>query len=283
MRAATFFIIKWGLVVAAAAWIAMRPGRMEVEWLGWRVETNIGLALLALAITALCGAMLLAIGPSLRRARERFRERRTARTRVRALRALKQGMAAVAAGDAAGANKAIKRLDATMVDKGFVHLIGAQAAQLAGDDDAARAGFTALTHDQETEFLGMRGLIAMAVRDGDMASAFGHAAAAYRLRPRSPWLVDILADLYGRTGRWQDAQAVLETAAKHKLFPPAILDPRLAVVLNARAGAAEADGDRTGAMAFAKRAHKLDPRLIPATSRFARLTLSAGVPGGRAS
>ena len=59
----------------------------------------------------------------------------------------------------------------------------------------------------------MRGLIAMAVRDGDMARAFAHAATAYRSRPRSPWLVDILADLYGRTGRWAEAQAVLAKTA----------------------------------------------------------------------
>ncbi len=56
-------------------------------------------------------------------------------------------------------------------------LLSAQAAQLNGDEQAARRYFTAMLDRAETEFLGLRGLVMQALRGGDEAAALGLSSA----------------------------------------------------------------------------------------------------------
>lgn len=278
MRRAIILFIEAGLAVAAAVWMATRPGRVGIEWQGWRIETSTGFAIAVLVAFAVLAGALFDVVPTLRRMIGRGRERSAQRRREAAYAALTGGMAAIAAGDAGQAARAARRLTKSLDDPALAHLLTAQAAQLRGDEAAARDAFEALAEGDATRFLGERGLIAMALRAGDLEAALGLAREAYRARPRAPWLLDTMAELYGRLGRWADAEAVLEEALKRKLLPRAEATSRLAVVLEARAEAAEAAGDSGPARALAKRAHQLDPRLTPATVRLARLELEARHP-----
>ena len=67
-------------------------------------------------------------------------------------------------------------------------LLSAQTAQLEGDEGAARTFQEMLKH-QETEFLGLRGLLAQAMKDGDWESALTLARRAYLRRPNTPWVL----------------------------------------------------------------------------------------------
>lgn len=58
MRAIFLYVVKAGLLIAAAVWLANHPGHVAVDWGGWRIDTNlavlgigaIGAAVLAVAI-----------------------------------------------------------------------------------------------------------------------------------------------------------------------------------------------------------------------------------------
>ena len=81
------------------------------------------------------------------------------RKRQQGYRALSQGMAAVAAGDAVEARRQAKIANAMLKDPPLTLLLAAQTAQLGGDEDAARRYFTAMLERPETSFLGLRGLL----------------------------------------------------------------------------------------------------------------------------
>ncbi len=110
--------LLWFVVAAAAmfaaVWLAERPGTVTAEWHGWRLDTSVGVILVAVVVLSLLsiavwllyrwivgapGALLDGWGESRRR---------------RGYRALTQGLAAVAAGDGAEAQKNARKAEALL-------------------------------------------------------------------------------------------------------------------------------------------------------------------------
>src|SRR5215469_652584 len=143
-----------------------------------------------------------------------FLRHRRERRRRAGYRALTQGMVAVAAGDPQDARRCARRADALLADPPLTLLLSAQAAQLEGDEMAAKKFFTAMLDRRETEFLGLRGLLNQALRVGDRATALRLSERAASLRPGTPWVVESRFDLEVREGRWEAAQQTLARAAK---------------------------------------------------------------------
>ena len=66
-------------------------------------------------------------------------------------------------------------------------------------------------------FLGLRGLIAQSLRDGNQQQALDYAQRAFALRPQTPWVVHSLFDMQAQTGQWKAAQETLETGMRQKV------------------------------------------------------------------
>src|SRR5690606_29724893 len=128
--------------------------------------------------------------------------------------ALSMGMVAVAAGDREEAGRQSRRASAMLSGVPLSNLLSAQAAQLRGDEAAARRYFEAMLDQPETEFLGLRGLLMQALRARDDARALRLALRARELRPRSPWLLQTLAELQTRLGDWEAALDTTATARR---------------------------------------------------------------------
>ena len=164
MIRALWFLLKVAVVIAIAIWLADRPGTVSVHWLGYAVEAPFWVALLvtlaALGIAAL-GYRLLR---GLIRTPQRIRRHSRARRRERGYRALTQGMVAIAAGDAPTARKMARKADGLLNEPPLTMLLSAQAAQLQGDERAAKQYFEAMLERPETAFLGMRGLLTQAIK-----------------------------------------------------------------------------------------------------------------------
>src|SRR3546814_4260342 len=97
-------------------------------------------------------------------------------------------------------------------------LLSAQAAQLNGDQTAARRYFEAMLERPETEFLGLRGLLNQSLRTDDPARALALAHRARALRPSTPWVLRTCLDLEIRQGRWDDALSSLDAAVKARVI-----------------------------------------------------------------
>ncbi len=271
-RALLFFILL-ASVAAATAWFARYPGDVTMVWQSYRVDTSVGVLLLAVAIVACVTALVYRFWWLVRGLPARLARRRAERHRRQGYLALTQGMVAVAAGDAGEARRQAQRADQLLGEPPLALLLNAQAAQIDGDEPAARKLFGAMLDWPETEFLAVRGLLSLAERDGDAETALTHARRAQRLRPGTPWVLNTLFDLEARTGRWEDAQKTIESAAKAKSLPADTARRKRAVVLLER-GQDGAAGDK--ALDFARKAHGLAPDLLPATIRLAEIWLEEG-------
>jgi HemY protein len=270
------FVIGVGLVVAGGIWLAERPGSVALEWQGWRIDTSVAFLALALAIVAIVLGLLLRFWHVLRGAPGTFLANRRQARRERGYQALTQGMVAVAAGDADEAERQAKRADALLGDPPLTMLLSAQSAQLNGDEAAAKAYFTAMLDRQETAFLGLRGLLMQAQREGNGAEELRLARRAYALRPKTPWVLTTLFDAQVRHDQWREALPVLEEAMRRGAMEGAVARRRLAVVLLGCSGEAEEAGDRASALTYAKRAASLMPDFLPATLHHIALMVDGG-------
>jgi HemY protein len=262
-----------GALVAVAVFLADRPGRVDVVWQGWQVETSVGVLIAAAALAALLAWLLFSILSLIITGPRRMLRGRRARRRHAGYRALAQGMVAVAAGDAQEAQRCAKRADLLLADPPLTLLLSAQAAQLDGDEGAAKRFFTAMLERRETEFLGLRGLLGQALRAGDRRAALQYAERATALRPGTRWVALSRFDLEAREGHWQAARETLAQLTKRRLISRERARHYRGVILYELSCDALAAGDRRRALALAGKAQAMTEDLAGPAAHHARLLL----------
>jgi len=276
MRRALIFFVEVAIIVTLAVWLADRPGVVAIDWQGWRLETSVGMLAIVIFAALVVAAALYAGWRWLRRRPREFMTARRHRREAGGYRALTDGLAAVAAGDAASARKLARRADSLLKAPPLTLLLSAQAAQLDGDEAAAQRCFEQMLERPETEFLGLRGLILQALRDNDDERALDYAQRAYPLQPSAPWLLDTLVSLHSKAGRWRAAQKLVEEAQRRKRLPAEAGRRQQAALLTERARTAPDRGAMPDAFEQVRRAHNLDPALSPAAELLARLVADDG-------
>ncbi len=275
LRALLFFGFAAALILVSV-WFADRPGAVSLRWQGWRVDTSVAVLALGVAVVALVAAVAYRVWVILRQAPARLAQFRARRRRARGYRALTRGMVAVAAGDVEEARREAKRADSLLTELPLTMLLAAQAAQLEGDEDVARKYFASMLEQPETEFLGLRGLLLQAGREGDQAQALRLAQRAFKLKPNTPWVLNSLFDLLIRKGEWLEAQEVIERAVKRGVIPRDQGRRHKAIALHEQGLQAEADGADREALSLAKKALRAAPELTSAAIRLAALQIRAG-------
>ena len=283
------FGVKFAVVVAIAAWLAGWPGRVTAELPGYRLDlgftvlewpdqyldASVGVLVLALLGFAILAALAYRFWRFLWRAPRDLNLSVKAGRRQRGYRALTQGMVAVAAGEREEAARWARKAGALLDEPPLTMLLSAQAAQLSGDEAAATRYFTAMLDNEETRFLGLRGLLTQALREGESARALELAREAHGMRPRTPWVLQSLFDLTERGGDLEAAERALRESQRAKALPKAEAERKRAVVLVERALAARS-ADTATATGHARAAHKLAPGLFPAAALLAELLLGSG-------
>lgn len=279
LRTLVWFVAA-AAVMLGAVWLAERPGTLTAQWRGWRLDASVGVVLVAVVVLILVciGLWLLyrwivgAPGALL----EGWGESR----RQRGYRELTHGLAAVAAGDGVEAQKHARKAEQLLAEPALTLLLSAQAAQLTGDREAAKRAFNAMLDDQQMAFLGLRGLIGQALREGDQAQALAYAERAFRLRPQTPWVVHSLFDMQAQIGQWKAAQETLDTGLRRKVVTPDKGRTLKALLLVERSRAAERPTEQGGgtadALALARDAFGLAPERIAVTRRLAELQIRTG-------
>ncbi|HEY1796290.1 MAG TPA: heme biosynthesis HemY N-terminal domain-containing protein [Stellaceae bacterium] len=258
-------LILIAVVVAAGAFVADHPGQVDITWQGWEIETSVGVLAGAVVVVLL---VLGSIGGVLRRIWRlpaNFARRRRERRRRSGYAALAGGFAAIAAGDASEAQRSARRAAALLDGAPLTLALSAQAAQLEGDEAAARRLQTEMLERPETALLALRGLYTEAMRAGDEAAALDLAERARRLRPQLPWAVEGVLGLQLRAGRWIEARDTLADAAHRQIVPAERVRRHRSAILVEMSRTAERNGERRHATSYAAQAVTLTPdRAAPA-------------------
>ncbi|MBJ7418380.1 MAG: heme biosynthesis protein HemY, partial [Niveispirillum sp.] len=171
MRKSLIFFLKIGILVAAAVWLAQRPGRVTIEWLEHVIEMPVGIGAILVLLAAWIAATIGRLWRILRNGPGAFGRSRNARRREGGFRALAQGWVAASAGDADIAIKSAKAAEKLLREPSLTLPLSARAAELRGDAVAASTAYKAMLGKPATELAARRALLTQAMERGDRPAA----------------------------------------------------------------------------------------------------------------
>ncbi|MDB5435477.1 MAG: hypothetical protein JWR47_1734 [Phenylobacterium sp.] len=278
------------LFVAAAAVailaLAGDPGRASVVWLGWRADMTAAAAALIVMFAALFATVgwrtllwILAAPQRAERIRAESRRRQANET-------LTRGFLAAAAGDGSEARRlAQKAAGLAEETPGLVRVLAAQAAEAAGDVAAAHAAYTAMLGFPEMRLAGHKGLMQLALAEGERETALRHAQEAFGETRSARWAWRALLEARLDAAEWGAGLDLVKNALDRKIVPPVTAERARAALLAALAAQLERAAEpkaRAQALDSAVEAAKLQPGFAPGVVMAARL-LAADGKTGRAS
>lgn len=282
MVKALWFMVKVGLLVALAVWVADHPGYvfLELPESGFKARVHTGLFLLILLGTILLAIFLYKIIQWFADFPKIWARYQEYQRREKGYKSLTLGLTAVAAGDRKQAAYHAERAERFMPrDEGLPVLLKAQAQRLQGLEEEAAQSFRRLLENKDTSFLGVRGLLQTALDHENYAAALELSYQALALHPKQPWILNTVYDLEIRARHWPQARAILKRAAKVKAVEAPQASADQAALLLAEADDAMGAGDVARAENLLRQAHKENPNFVPATVRLARYYLDSGQRG----
>ncbi len=257
------FLLFIALAAVAEAWIADQPGSIVLNWGGYKVTATIPVFALGLGLLAVATIIVWSIFTTLWRTPGRVRRHRHERRHARGRHAITQGLLAIGHGDSAAARQHAQQARRLVGHDPLTLLLHAQAAQLEGDREGAKAAFHAMAERDDTRLLGLRGLFIEAQRADDAVSAVMIAEEALKLAPSSTWASHAVLGFRCAKGDWNGALKILDNNLASGLIDKATFRRQRGVLLTARALELETV-DRDLARESVMEAVKLAPTLVPA-------------------
>lgn len=275
MLRVTLYLSLVALLALGAVWIADRPGDVAITWHGWRIETSVMVAVVAMALVVVLAIALWSLVRAILRSPDLIAMFLSHRRGVRGYLAISRGLVAVGAGDLRAARRAADEAERIAPGEPLALLLNAQCAQLSGNRAAAELAFRSMAERDDTKLLGLRGLYVEAQRRNDLPAALAYAEEAAKAAPSLAWAGQAVLEYRCATADWAGALAALERNSRNGLVDRTAYRRQRAVLVTARALAAE-EGDRDQARSLALEAIKLAPTLVPAAELAGRLLGESG-------
>jgi HemY protein len=282
IRASLAILIVGAIAVAALA-LTGDAGSATVTWLGWRADMTAAAGVVIVLFGALLATIfwqtLLWILAAPRRA-----ERTRAESRRRqANETLTRGFLAAAAGDGSEARRlAQKAADLADETPGLVRVLAAQAAEAAGDVIAAQAAYSAMLGFPDMRLAGHKGLMQLALAQGERETALRHAQEAFSETRSARWAWRALLEARLAAAEWSAGLDLVKNALDRKIVPPVTAERARGALLAALAAQLETAPDpkaRHQALDSAVEAAKLQPGFAPGVVMAARLLAADGKVG----
>ena len=271
-----FALIAVAAFVGTAVFFANHPGQVEIVWQDWQIDTSVGVLIVAVLLAVLVLSGFIGLVSALLRLPRQIRRRRRERQRHAGEAALTRGLVALAMGNAAEAQLQAQRAQKLLDHTPAALLLAAEAAERQGDKTAGRRHFAALADRRDAAFIGLRGLLGQALRDGQSETALRLADRAQRLRPDVPWLTETRLGLQARAGEWDAARQTVAVARRRGIISADRARHHHGVVLNELSRAAERRGELRQAAALAAKAQAQTPDLAAIADHHARLLIALG-------
>lgn len=282
IRAAIVFFLVAAVAVAVLA-LTGDPGQASVVWLGWRADMTAAAGILIALTASLLAAVIWRTVLWVLDAPQRAERARAEARRRQANDVLARGFLAAAGGDGSEARRLARKAAELASDApGLVRVLAAQAAEAAGDVAEAHAAYTAMLGFPEMRLAGHKGLMQLALSQGQRETALRHAQEAYGETRSARWAWRALLETKLEAGDWASAIDLVKSALDRKIVPPVVAERARAALLAASAAQLEHAPDakaRAIAMDQAVEAAKLQPGFAPGVVMAARLLAQAGKVG----
>lgn len=266
------------VLVAGGVWVANRQGTVSVEWLGWRLDTNMFVALatllIALVVLYLLIKGLLALGAALSFGPG------AAESRLRtAVRGLSEAYGGLRNDNAALAHVEARRARHAFPGTGKAYpgaLIEADGLARMGRAAEARVLYKALLNDRDAEAGALRGLLELATKEGNEAEMQEWLERALFKVDNPAWAARPAIELSKRTGRALNMERALQVAEKNGEVSAEEARAMRVSAFVAQSQAAADAGKSGEAVKLAQKALSVDAGSPEAAAHAARLFVAEG-------
>lgn len=214
----TVYIALLLFAIYGIATLVDHPGAVTIAFERFELNTSFAALAFATALLMLIASLILYVWIWLKTDAPIIGKNRIYKQQRQGFDYMNQSMLALAAGDISRARRLIGNAETLLPPQPMVQLIAAEAATRDGDHAAAHKQYRALEKDDNARFLGLRGLIGEARRNGRAAEALKLAKDALTENKKSTWALDTIFQLEIAAGDWAAAQATLKNARKMHLY-----------------------------------------------------------------
>ncbi|KAA5606966.1 hypothetical protein F1188_03380 [Roseospira marina] len=263
------------LLVSGGLWLSANLGALSVDWLGWQIETNMAVGLVALV----CLFVLFLLALRLARVIAGMLGLRGVKTRgnlERATVAMGEAYAALRAGNGAEGQVEAARARAAFRDRATCpgSLMEADGFAMAGNIPAARELYTTLLGNPKTEIGALRGLVDLAVASGDDAEIKEWTERALFKADNPVWAAGPALDLARRTYHPEGVEQPLQILERAGAIDATEAREARAEAFLQQAATAKAAGKRSEAQALCRKALDLTPDNAKAADMLARMLMA---------
>ncbi len=273
-------ILIVGVVAVTILALVGDAGHATITWLGWRADMTASAATLIAVFAALLATVGWRTLLWILEAPQRSERKRAEVRRRQANETLTRGFLAAAAGDGSEARRlAQKASDLADETPGLVRILAAQAAEAAGDVVATHAAYTAMLGFPEMRLAGHKGLMQLALAQGERETALRHAQEAFGETRSARWAWRTLLEARLAAAEWPAGLELVKNAQDRKIVPPVTAERARAALLAALAAQLELSPDpkaRAQALESAVDAARLQPGFAPGVVMAARLLAAEG-------
>ncbi|MEN8708512.1 MAG: heme biosynthesis HemY N-terminal domain-containing protein, partial [Paracoccaceae bacterium] len=184
----------------------------------------------------------------------------------RGFKALTEGVWALASGDGDVAMRKLAKAEKYLAKPELTNVLIAQAAETSGQHDKAHGIYKELVTQDQTRFIGVRGLLKQKLTAGDTQTSLKLAERAYALKPANREVQDILFDLQTEVKDWSGARKTLGGKLKSGALPRDVFRRRDAILALSQARDVLAEDATIDMQEAAIEANRLSPDLAPAAA-----------------
>ncbi len=217
------------IIALSAAWLSNNAGRIEINWIGYRVETSVAVVL---SLVVICYAVFYVFlaKPCLlirqkisfwlnadKRANKIAKSKIEKETQKQAL--LSKGLIALISGDLNQAEKSLKQVKKEFEEDDYQALLfSAQFAEEKNDIGSALHLYTKLSKKKETRLCAMRANVRLYTLSGNFAKALELCTLLLEEKNPPSWVLSQAFELQVKQGKTKDALVTLQRALKQNLF-----------------------------------------------------------------
>lgn len=184
----------------------------------------------------------------------------------RGFKALTEGVWAMASGDGDVAMRKLAKAEKFLGRPELTNVLIAQAAEVSGQHGKAEAVYKELVTQDETRFIGVRGLLKQKLGAGDRETSLKLAERAIALKPANREVQDILFDLQTEVKDWTGARKTLGGKLKSGALPRDVFRRRDAILALSQAKDVLSEDADIDMQEAAIEANRLSPDLAPAAA-----------------
>lgn len=192
--------------------------------------------------------------------------------------AMSEGLLALASGEGKLAMAKAQKAERYLHKPELTQLLTAQAAEMTGDTRKAEEVYKKLITNEQTRFVGIRGMMKQKLAKGDTDTALKLAERAFALKPKHEEIQDLLLQLQASKHDWQGARKTLSAKLKHGALPRDVYRRRDAVLALSEAKDIMDEDKPIEAREAAIAASKGSPDLIPGAAMAARSYIAQDKP-----